>query len=58
MAPGTAAQCPQSGIMSHYRQTANNEAMNLTYELEATAETQAQLLVEARKLRFTWLQKS
>ena len=37
--------------MSCYKQTADDEALNLTHELEATAETQAQLLVEARKLR-------
>ena len=43
--------------MARYKQTANNEALNSTHKLEATAETQPQLLVEARKLCFTRLQK-
>ena len=42
--------------MSHYKQT-DDEAVNLIHELEATTETQAQLLVEARRLRLTRLQK-
>ena len=57
MAPIAAAKRPQSGVMSRHRQTADNEALNLIYELEATTETQAQLLVEARELLFTQLQK-
>ena len=55
-APVAAAQRPQSGVMSHYKQT-DDEALNLIHELEATTETQAQLLVEARRLRLTRLQK-
>ena len=56
MAPVAAAQRPQSGVMSHYKQT-DGEAVNLIHELEATTEAQAQLLVEARRLRLTRLQK-
>ena len=43
--------------MSHRRQTAGDEALNLTYELEANNETQAQLMIKARELRLTRLQK-
>ena len=57
MASVAAAPCPQSSVMFHYKQTADDEALNLTHELKATTETQAQLLVEARQLCFTRLQK-